>query len=95
LPFEKERLETSGLEEFKRIIREEEPPRPSTRLSTGNATLDTVVENHGTDFRTLAQELTGELDWVVMKVLIRNQHTRGTVSMTDNILERRYRCGYA
>ena len=33
-PFDKERLRTAGYDEMRRIIREEEPPRPSTRLST-------------------------------------------------------------
>ena len=52
-PFDKERLQNSGLDEVKRIIREEEPPKPSTRLSTLDAALETVAEKHHTDLRTL------------------------------------------
>ena len=73
-PFDKERLKNSGLDEVKRIIREEEPPKPSTRLSTLGAALDTVVEKHHTDRRTLTNELTGELDWIVMKALEKDRY---------------------
>ena len=66
-PFDQERMKKSGLDEVKRIIREEEPPRPSTRLSTLDAALDTIAEKHHADLRTLAQQLRGELDWIVMK----------------------------
>ena len=48
-PFEKERLQNSSLDEVKRIIREEDPPRPSTRVSTLNADQETVAERHSTD----------------------------------------------
>ncbi len=75
-PFDKERLKNSGLDEVKRIIREEEPPKPSTRLSTLGAALDTVVEKHHTDRRTLTNELTGELDWIVMKALEKDRTRR-------------------
>jgi tetratricopeptide (TPR) repeat protein/tRNA A-37 threonylcarbamoyl transferase component Bud32 len=75
-PFDKERLQTSGLDEFKRIIREEEPPKPSTRLTTVNAALETVADKHSTDLRTLSQELSGELDWIVMKALEKDRTRR-------------------
>ena len=66
-PFDKARFQESSLDEVKRIIREEEPPKPSTQLSTVDAAPDTLAETHRTDLRTLTQELSGELDWVVMK----------------------------
>ena len=53
-PFDKERISSVSFDEFRRIIREEEPPRPSTRLSTLDAALDTVAEQHHTDPRTLS-----------------------------------------
>jgi tetratricopeptide (TPR) repeat protein/tRNA A-37 threonylcarbamoyl transferase component Bud32 len=75
-PFDKQRFQESGLDEVKRIIREEEPPKPSTRLSTLGAALDTVVEKHHTDRRTLTKELSGELDWLVMKALEKDRNRR-------------------
>ena len=48
-PFDKERLKTAGFDEIRRIIREEEPPRPSTRLSTlGPSGCRRVSANRGT-----------------------------------------------
>ena len=75
-PFDKERLQSSSLDEVKRIIREEEPPKPSTRLSTVDAAQETVAEKHHTDLRTLTQELSGELDWIVMKALEKDRTRR-------------------
>jgi tetratricopeptide (TPR) repeat protein len=75
-PFDKERLESSGLDEFKQIIRKEEPPKPSARLSTLAAALETVVEKRQTNIRTLTRELSGELDWIVMKALEKDRTRR-------------------
>src|SRR5207302_8911386 len=68
-PFDQERLRQAGYDEMRRIIREEEPPRPSTRLSTLGASLSTVSERRGIDPRKLTQTLTGELDWIVLKAM--------------------------
>ena len=75
-PFDKERLQESNLDEIKRIIREEEPPKPSTRLSTPGVALDTVVQKHHADLRTLTLELSGELDWIVMKAMEKDRNRR-------------------
>ncbi len=75
-PFDRERMHEVSFDEFRRIIREEEPPRPSTRLSTLDAALDTVAEKHHTDPRTLSQEVNGELDWIVMKSLEKDRTRR-------------------
>jgi serine/threonine protein kinase len=84
-PFDQERLKDSSLDDVKRIIREEEPPRPSTRLSTlaqAAANVETLSEAHGTSLRSLAEELSGELDWIVMKALEKDR-TRRYESATD------------
>ena len=65
-PIEKERLRDSGLEEVLRIIREDDPPRPSTRLSTSD-TLPTIAANRDTEPGKLARQLRDDLDWVVAK----------------------------
>ena len=75
-PFDRERMNEVSFDEFRRIIREEEPPRPSTRLSTLDAALDTVAEKHHTDPRTLSQQVSGELDWIVMKALEKDRTRR-------------------
>jgi serine/threonine protein kinase len=78
-PFDKERFRKSSVEEVKRIIREEDPPKPSTRLSTLGETdvaLDTLAERHHTDLHTLTRELSGELDWIVMKAMEKDRNRR-------------------
>jgi hypothetical protein len=54
--------------EMLRVIREEEPPRPSTKLSTADA-LPTLAANRGTEPAKLTRLVRGELDWIVMKAL--------------------------
>jgi tetratricopeptide (TPR) repeat protein len=76
-PFEGETLKKVGLDEMRRIIREEEPPTPSQRLSTLEAkACSTVSERRGVDERRLHQLLQGELDWIVMKALEKDRNRR-------------------
>ena len=75
-PFDGERMSSVSFDEFRRIVREEEPPRPSTRLSTLDAALETVADKHHTDPRTLSQQVSGELDWIVMKALEKDRTRR-------------------
>ena len=74
-PFSRKELEEKGLLEMLRVVREEEPPRPSTRLSTADA-LPTLSANRGTDAKKLAALLRGELDWIVMKALEKDRNRR-------------------
>src|SRR5436305_3081817 len=75
-PFDKERLKTVGLDEIRRIIREEEPPRPSTRLSTRGQASATVSANRKSEPHKLSQLFRGELDWIVMKALEKDRNRR-------------------
>ncbi|HKB41837.1 MAG TPA: protein kinase [Gemmataceae bacterium] len=86
-PFDKERLRVVGYDEMRRIIREEEPPRPSTRLSTLGQAAATVSANRQSDPRRLSQLFRGELDWIVMKCLEkdRNQRYETTNGLTRDI----------
>jgi serine/threonine protein kinase/tetratricopeptide (TPR) repeat protein len=74
-PFERERLRTAAFDEVLRIIREEEPPRPSTRLSTTEE-LPSISVNRGMEPRQLSGLLRRELDWVVMKALEKDRNRR-------------------
>jgi tetratricopeptide (TPR) repeat protein len=75
-PFDKERLEEMGYDELRRIIREEEPPRPSTRISTLGKAATTVATQRKSDPRRLSQLIRGELDWIVMKCLEKDRNRR-------------------
>jgi tetratricopeptide (TPR) repeat protein len=76
-PFDKDRLHAVSYDELRRIIREEDPPRPSARISTLAADLaTTVAERRRTDARRLSQQVRGELDWIVMKCLEKDRNRR-------------------
>jgi WD40 repeat protein/serine/threonine protein kinase len=76
-PFDKETLNKAGLDEVRRIIREEEPLCPSRRFSTlGAEASSTVSERRGLDERRLGNLLRGELDWIVMKALEKDRSRR-------------------
>jgi len=76
-PFDKDRLHEASYDELRRIIREEEPPRPSARFSTLKADLaTTVAERRRTDTRRLIHTVRGELDWIVMKCLDKDRNRR-------------------
>src|SRR5436190_4427060 len=75
-PFDRQRFAQVGYDEMRRIIREEEPPKPSTRLGTLGATLTAVSAQRQTDPRRLSQLVRGELDWIVMKALEKDRNQR-------------------
>jgi tetratricopeptide (TPR) repeat protein len=76
-PFESKRLLEAGLDEIRRIIREEEPMRPSTRLHALNADEQTTVAKHRkTDPPKLISLIHGDLDWIVMKALEKDRTRR-------------------
>src|SRR5262249_23267315 len=66
----------AGYDEMRRIIREEEPPRPSMRISTLGQAATTVSTNRRSDPRRLIQLWRGELDWIVMKALEKDRNRR-------------------
>src|SRR5262249_21664250 len=76
-PFDKDRLKNAGLDEMRRIIREDEPQRPSHRISTLSAQASsTISQQRGLDERHLSRVLRGELDWIVMKALEKDRSRR-------------------
>jgi non-specific serine/threonine protein kinase/serine/threonine-protein kinase len=75
-PFDKERLQEAGYDEFRRIVREEEPPSLSTRMCTLGQRATTVSTQRKSDPRRLSQLFRGELDWIVMKALEKDRNRR-------------------
>ncbi len=75
-PFDKERLRAAGYDEMRRVIREEEPARPSIRLSTLGQAAVTVADRRQSDPKRLRLLLRGELDWIVMKTLEKDRNRR-------------------
>jgi WD40 repeat protein/serine/threonine protein kinase/tetratricopeptide (TPR) repeat protein len=75
-PFDRERLQEAGYEEIRRVIREEEPPKPSTRISTLGQAATTASTNRESDPKQLSRLFRGELDWIVMKCLEKDRNRR-------------------
>ncbi len=87
-PFDATQLRSAGLREIQRIIREEEPPRPSTRLSTASqapveasdgderSSVQYITKHRRTDASSLTRKLRGDLDWIVMKALEKDRARR-------------------
>ena len=75
-PFSGTELRKAGAEEIQRIIREVEPPRPSTRISVMGGEAITVSERRHSAPKQLSHELRGDLDWITMKALAKERERR-------------------
>ncbi len=76
-PFDREILMRAGLDEMRRVIREQEPPRPSTALLSMTADVRaTVAQHRQADGANIARLVTGDLDWIVMKALEKDRTHR-------------------
>jgi serine/threonine protein kinase/Tfp pilus assembly protein PilF len=76
-PFDAKELMAAGLDTMRKIIREQEPVRPSTRfLTLQGADLTTTAKRRSTDTTKLLHQLRGDLDWIVMKCLEKDRTRR-------------------
>jgi serine/threonine protein kinase/WD40 repeat protein len=76
-PFDPEKLLTAGYDAVMRVIREDEPPKPSTRLSTlTEEEMNAVAAKRGAEPAKLNRLLRGDLDWIVMKALEKDRRRR-------------------
>ena len=74
-PLDRGRLKTEPLLEVLRVVREQEPPRPSTRLSAAD-TIASVAASRGTLPGKLAGIVRGDLDWIVMRAMEKDRDRR-------------------
>jgi TPR repeat protein/serine/threonine protein kinase len=76
-PFDTKELFAAGLDAMRRVIREQEPPRPSTRFSTlDKGELTTTAKRRQSDPTKLVHLIRGDLDWIVMKTLEKDRTRR-------------------
>ena len=75
-PFDKNRMKKAAFEEIRRIIREEEPLKPSLRISTLGDTRTAVAAHRHVDPHRLGQLVRGDLDWIVMKAMEKDRTRR-------------------
>ncbi len=77
LPFDSQTLREGGPEQMRRMIREQEPKTPSTRISAiGKAESLSLADHRRTDIRTLGRRLHGELDWITLKAMDKDRTRR-------------------
>ncbi|MCR9293961.1 MAG: serine/threonine protein kinase [bacterium] len=75
-PLQAERLRDAGYAQMQHLIREEEPPKPSTRLSTSGEQLTIIAKHRSLSPEQLQSSVRGELDWIVMKSLDKERSRR-------------------
>jgi len=75
-PFSEKELREAGYIEMQRVIREQEPPKPSTKLSTLGETLGDIAKRRGCTPDLLTKTIRGDLDWIVMKALEKDRTRR-------------------
>ncbi|MCU0917407.1 MAG: protein kinase [Planctomycetes bacterium] len=91
-PFDSEYLLSKGYGEMQRIIREEEPIRPSTKVSTLGEALTGVAQHRRVAPEALRKLMRGDLDWIVMKTLEKDRTRRyETVHSLAEDIERHLR----
>jgi tetratricopeptide (TPR) repeat protein/serine/threonine protein kinase len=75
-PLTHKRIKAAAYGEILRLIKEEEPPKPSTRLSDSGEALASISANRHTEPAKLSKLMRGELDWIVMKTLEKDRNRR-------------------
>lgn len=76
LPFDSRELRRAGYDELRRRIREDDPPKPSARVSGAGGQQTGTARRGGIDKRTLIRKLRGDLDWIVMRALEKERTRR-------------------
>ncbi len=87
LPFDRESLRSAAFGEIQRVIREEEPPTPSKRLSILGEEAEQVAQSRNTDLTTLMRRLQQELEWIPLKAMSkdRTRRYRSVSELADDI----------
>src|SRR4029077_16817968 len=75
-PFDQNRIRAAALDEIRRVIREEEPPKPSTRISTLGENRAVTAAHRKVDPNGLSRLLRGDRDWIVMKSIEKDRTRR-------------------
>lgn len=80
-PFDTKELKKKPFQEMLRLLREEDPPRPSTKITSAPKTSSTTASARGTEPKQLVNQLRGDLDWITLKAVEKDRSRRyGTPS---------------
>ena len=75
-PFDAKELRRAGMAEIQRKLRQEEPPRPSSRITSGVEDSTVSATNRRADVRALGRAIAGDLDWITMKAIEKDRVRR-------------------
>ncbi|MFK7821444.1 MAG: protein kinase [Planctomycetaceae bacterium] len=86
-PIGRERLRTEGFQQIMQLIREEEPQRPSQKLSDSGDAIINISKQRATQPSRLSAVVSGDLDWIALKALEKNRQRRydGAAALADEI----------
>jgi serine/threonine protein kinase/tetratricopeptide (TPR) repeat protein len=76
VPFDRDLLKSAGIHEIQRLIREVEPPRPSSRLLSPESDIESIARDRNTTARRLLHTVRGDLDWITMKAMDKDRSRR-------------------
>ncbi|MEO6237241.1 MAG: serine/threonine-protein kinase [Vicinamibacterales bacterium] len=76
LPFDRDTMHAAGLDDIRRMIREDEAPRPSTRVAASAPATTETAANRRTEPARLTRQLRGDLDWITLKALEKDRTRR-------------------
>lgn len=87
LPFDSKTLRAAGYAEIQRIIREVDPPRPATRLSSMGDRASEIAKRRQMQVDELCRELTRELEWIPLKAIRkdRSERYRSAAQLADDV----------
>jgi tetratricopeptide (TPR) repeat protein len=77
-PFDPDSMREAGLDAIQRLIREVDPPKPSTRISRLGDAATVVAQQRRAEPATLERQLKGELDWIIMRAMEKDRNRRYT-----------------
>ncbi|MCC6230641.1 MAG: serine/threonine protein kinase [Phycisphaerales bacterium] len=92
-PYTGTQLQSAAYADIHRIIREIDPPKPSTRLSDNTKTIAGIAAKRKTESHRLGSLLKGELDWIVMKAMDKDRGRRYETANGLGMDVRRYLAG--
>jgi serine/threonine protein kinase/tetratricopeptide (TPR) repeat protein len=76
LPFDPKELRTAGYAAMQQIIRDQDPPKPSTKLTKSGTQIATIAKHRRTEPRALARQIRGEMDWIILKAMEKDRSRR-------------------
>ena len=87
-PVDSSRFKKAAYDEIRRIIREEEPPKPSTKVSLLGEESKRISGKRKSDPKKLQRLIRGELDWIIMKALDKERARRSVRSGGPDLISR-------